>query len=72
MIPISERALAARISRRLARDGETLHRTRGDRWRGELGAWYVADAGRFVVAKHCDLEALGRETGALQAGEALA
>ena len=70
---ISERALVARIRRKLAKDGETLNACRADsRWHSELGYWYIVDTNtNFITARHCDLETLGREVGALKPFEEL-
>ena len=66
-------ALKQRINRALAKEGETLRTTRGERWRGELGEHYIVDSNRnTVIAQHCDLEALGTELGVLKGWETLA
>lgn len=70
-VPITERALVARIRRRLAKAGELLRRTRGIDH--NLGAYYRVNVDRnFVVATHVDPEALGRELGVVHPWEALA
>lgn len=70
---ISERALVARIRRKLAKDGEALKSCRMDsRWYSDLGDWYVVDLNtNSIIAQHCDLERLGREVGALKPFEEL-
>jgi len=63
---ISESALIKRINRKLAADGERLHTTRGERWRGERGDHFIIDERRnFIVAKHVDVRELARELGCL-------
>lgn len=70
---ITQNALMKRINRALAKEGERLTVTRGERWRSELGDFYVLDVNmNAVVAKHCDPEKLGRELGVLRKWERLA
>jgi hypothetical protein len=58
--PVSERALAQRIDRKLRKDGEMLRKGRG-RWASELG-YYIIDVNRnLLLAQNLDLESLGRE-----------
>jgi hypothetical protein len=73
-VPVSERALAARINRALAKQGQTLRRCRADsRWHRELGDYYAIDVDRNTCADtDIDLEALGREMGVLREFEKLA
>ena len=72
-VPISERALFARINRALAKEGETLRRCRPDsRWSNELGYYYALDISRnAITSKHVDLEDWGREMGVLKPYEKL-
>jgi hypothetical protein len=72
-VPVSERALVARINRLLAKQGETLRRCRPDsKWFGELGAYYRLDINHnSIIGKNLDIEALGRELGVLDAWEEL-
>lgn len=67
-VKVSERALVARIRRKLEKDGRVLKAGRRDsRWYAELGGWYIVDTAKnAVTSKHCDLEKLGRELGALK------
>ena len=68
--PISVRAVIQRINRKLKQDNEMLKATRGDRWRHELGDYYIANFARnFIVGKHVDPEALGRELGVVEQWE---
>ena len=70
---VSMRALIQRINRRLAKDGERLHRYRGGQWSTDLGEFYIVDEYRnFLVRGHVDLAALGRELGVLQEWEGVA
>jgi len=70
---VSDRALVARIRRKLAKDGETLKSCRADsQWYGDLGDWYIVNTNtNTITAQHCDLERLGREIGALKPFEEL-
>jgi hypothetical protein len=64
--------LHQRINRKLAAKGQTLRKTRA-RWQHNLGDYYVVDLSRnFIVEKVRNLEALGREVGALEPWESLA
>lgn len=71
--PVSERALLARINRKLVKDGEKLLRCKqSTRAYAELGDYYVVDTGANVIlSKNCDLEETGRELGVLAAWEEL-
>ncbi len=73
-VPISDRALLARINRKLAKKMQTLRQCRaGSRWYHELGDYYILDLNRnWIVDKHCDAETLGREIGVLREYEVLA
>jgi hypothetical protein len=71
-VPVSERALVARLNRRLARDGEVVRKNRS-RQDWELGEYYLLDiAHNSIPAKNIDIEVLGRELGCLRAREKLA
>jgi len=81
-VQISERALIARINRKLTKDGDQRLKTaRGfwDRNRGHwypdsnLGRHYIIDINRnFIIGTGVDLEALGREMEVLNGWEELA
>jgi len=65
-VPVSARALIQRINRKLQADDQILKTTRGARAKSDLGDLYVLDWRRnSVMRKDVDLEALGREVGAL-------
>jgi len=70
---VTERALFARIDRKLAKDGERLRRCKEDsRAFSELGALYIVNVNsNTITAKSCDLEKLGREIGVLSDWEVL-
>ena len=71
-IPVSERALIQRINRKLKTDGEQLKKCRSDRWRGELGDYFILDVTRnAILHKDVDLEEWGRELGVLGLAERL-
>lgn len=70
MTQVTERALVARINRKLAQEGEQMHRTRGERWRGDLGCFYITDTRTHaLIAASCTPEGVGRELGVLRPGE---
>lgn len=73
-IPISERALLARMNRKMASDEIQVKKSRiGSSVHQELGDYYSIDLKRNVVdSKHIDLEALARQLGVLAAFEELA
>ena len=71
---ISERAMQARINRKLAHDGQKLAKTQPhSRHRGELGRWYIVDENTNAITAHGidDLSKLANELGMLKAGEVL-
>jgi len=68
---VTRQACIQRINRRLAREGERLRATRSDRWRNELGDYFIV-SGNSVIAQHIDVEELGRELGVLRGFEELA
>ena len=70
MSAVTERALVARINRKLVHEGEQMHRTRGERWRGDLGDYYITETRtRALIAASCTPEGVGRELGVLRPGE---
>lgn len=71
-ISVTERALVQRINRRLAESGEQLKAYRGIRRQSD-GPYFVVDVQRNrITREHVrDLEALGRELGALEGWERL-
>ena len=71
-VPVSERALIARINRKLRADDEMLKTTRSKRAEFDLGRYYVIDVrGPNIVHDHIDLEDYGRELEVLKPYEAL-
>ena len=71
MVPVTARALAQRINRKLVADGQRLKATRGSRARLDLGDYFVVDRRGLAVDTYVDIEELGRELGALQTWESL-
>jgi hypothetical protein len=69
-VPVTVRALSQRINRLLAAKGQELKKTRGVPAVDALGSYYLL-RGNSVFADHVDLEALGRELGALADHERL-
>jgi hypothetical protein len=70
-VPVTVRALIARINRKLKASDEVLKATRGEgRARQEFGDFYVLDFNRnAVMQKNVDPEQLGRELGVLKPWE---
>jgi len=71
---VSERAMQARINRKLAQEGQKLMKTQPhSRDRGELGRWYIVDEKTNTIAAHGidALDGLASELGTLKAGETL-
>ena len=72
-VPVTMRAVIQRINRRLKREHdhgernwEFLKATRGDRWRSELGDYYLVNVDRnAIVDKQVDPEEFARELGVL-------
>jgi hypothetical protein len=72
-VPVTLRALTARINRHLAGQGQTLKRARGMTARAALGEHYLVDLVRnHVAARHVDIERLARDLGVLAGWEELA
>jgi hypothetical protein len=72
-VPVTLRAVIQRINRKLRADEQTLKVTRGARWRGDLGDYYIVNANRnHVVATGVDPVELGRELGVLRPWESVA
>jgi hypothetical protein len=73
-VPVTERALMARINRKLSHDDEVLKKCRPDsQWYHDLGDYYGVDLRRnAVVYQHRGLEEFGRELGVLRDFEELA
>jgi hypothetical protein len=72
-VPVSKRALLARLNRRLAKDGEIIKGTGGTKGRRyELGEYYCISLARNTVTDtHVDLEAWARELAVLRPYERL-
>lgn len=70
---VSERALMARINRKLDEDGEKLKKARQSE-QAELGNYYVVSENQNTVTAHGidDLEAWARDLGVLKPFETLA
>jgi hypothetical protein len=71
ILPVTTRALTERIARVLARNGQTLRKTRGAPARSAIGDLYILDAKNVIVATNVDLMQLARETGVLKSYEQL-
>jgi hypothetical protein len=71
-IPISMRALIARINRKLRPDDEVLRAARGARAKQEFGGFYIINRNReLIVAHHVDPEDMGRKLNAMREWEQL-
>lgn len=72
-VTVTERALFARVDRKLAKEGQRLRRCKSDaKAFPELGAFYIVDTTTNTIAtKNCELEALAKEVGVLADWEEL-
>ena len=70
---VTERALFARINRKLKKEGGTLRRCRkNSRWYNDMGPYYVDLSSNGVTDRgFSDLENWGRELGVMQVFEQL-
>lgn len=68
---VSERSLIGRLNRALAREDEVVivRKTRGDRWRGELGDFYAVDTRNVITNRHVNPERWARDLGVLREDE---
>lgn len=72
-MPVTTKAVIARINRKLAVDNEQLRATRGMQMKLDCGDYYIVDFKRnFVVRPNVDPETLARELGVLKDWETLA
>jgi len=71
-VPVSARAMVARVRRALQRDRRDLHAAHGVMAKADLGAFYVVDLqkNRVIDAK-VDLEALARQLDCIRPHERL-
>jgi hypothetical protein len=68
-VQVTERAIFARLSRKLKKEGQTLHRCRRDsRWFNDMGPYYTVDIGSNSVVDRgfSDLDEWAREIGVLK------
>lgn len=62
MSPHARRNTIKRINRKLAADDRRLVATRGERWRSDLGDYYIVDLhSGNLEAQHVDIDELARE-----------
>jgi len=68
---VSERALMARINRKLTKEGQILKKCKtNSRWYSDLGDFYIVSAGlNSVAAMHCDLLKLAKDFSVLNTWE---
>ncbi len=63
-VPLS--VLVKRINRKLSKKSEVLMKTRSDRWRSDLGDYYIVDTGTNTVqSQHIDPVCLAKELGVI-------
>ena len=65
-IPVSERALVARLQRALAKEGERLQKTRTQRARLELGEYFTVGESNVVARRGFEIEGFARKMGVLR------
>lgn len=72
-VKVTERALVARLTRKLASEGLQLKKCRADsRWYNDMGQYFAVQLdGNAVRERHIDLEALARKAGVLRGFEVL-
>lgn len=68
--PVAERALLARVNRKLKHENKVMRRNRpSDACFKELGRYNVIDKAAGTVTPHVDLETLARQLGVLESWE---
>jgi hypothetical protein len=68
--PVTEKAIVARINRRLKPDFTMLRKSRGARTEASLGEFYVIDRSRnCILDTHVDPESYARELGVMRGWE---
>jgi hypothetical protein len=72
LLPVAERALLARINRKLEKDGDGVMRRcpEGSRWFNDLGRYYITNDD-IIVAHHIEIEQWARDAGVLKPYEKL-
>lgn len=71
-VPISERALLARINRQLVKEDQKLVKTRSEKAKVEVGDYYLLHFERDAILRmRVDLEDLGHDLGVLKRYEVL-
>lgn len=69
-VPVTSRALLARVNRRLAQEGRTVKKSPpASKAFQELGAYYLINGRKGLIGTDIDLEAFARELGCLQTYE---
>ncbi len=72
-VPVSERALMARINRKLAPKGQAFHKFRvRTPYSEQIGTYYTVEGRNITGPAGDDLEAIARDLGLLRPYEALA
>lgn len=72
-VKVTERALVARLARKLATEGLQLKKCRSDSpWYNDMGQYYAVElGGNAVRERHIELEAWARKAGVLRGFEVL-
>lgn len=70
-VPVTARALLARINRALAKDGAKMCAAHTANARAALGDYYIVNDCNAVTAQRCTLDGIGRKLGVLRAYEEL-
>ena len=66
MTPNSERAIVARINRKLSKTGDRLRVCcEGSKWFNDLGRYYATNNRNVIIAAHIDVEQWARELTAI-------
>lgn len=69
---VTERAIFARLSRRLGHEGLIIRKCReNSQWFEDLGRYYVIDSNNHLKHTHLDLEEFAREQECLSKQESL-
>lgn len=69
-LPVSRRALVARVNRKLAIEGQVLRCSKGYSCRLELGDYFLVDLhSNLITAQHVDLVELAKDQGTLRSFE---
>ena len=72
-VPIAERALVARINRKLAADGQKLKKARGANTESSVGLFFIVNVqGNYVAHQRVDIVDLAQKLKVMEEWEMLA